>query len=649
MPPRPGTPDPPGGQRSRSQRDIEETTIAEETAVAEAMIDREEVEYDLQSFATCSEAGSGCEPGDQETTGPRGDDESPTADAGQVDCEMADVDSATSGASPTRSGAHAAARAPATVWSLRNAGLGLHCFGGGFVRAVNFGLLYGQLLGVMGMQGHVYVTVQTMLAVPWAMKIVFGMMSDAWPLLGFRRRYYAVGGWALVALSHAYFATIYDEPAPFYCATDAGARGAVCNPETRDTVYLVVGPLFMANLGLALSESAGDGLLLECVSASRTFERKTRIQMEALAIRMIGTGGGGVFLGTCFNSARHLGFYSHDAGMAGVGAACFTVAVLVIVGWTTACQAEVPVRPLDVPVSARPAGACARGCGVAAFLQRRSCTPGFVAFFMYQLLAPAMLSFTSPSVELMRKYWAHVQQMQQQLSHLCTMIVYVLGLWCVDLAISRVSWHSITRASVAAQVLVQTTVHWCTAAARLRDQYFFLFGDLFQSLGVATCFVLALVAAVEMVPSGYEATTYGVLSALYALAPALGRGCANLWYGTFGVVLGVSDMLPSLVDDQQYVLDSRLFRALVVHSVVTTSVVALLSLVLLPMVPRDLTAARRLMVVPRRARVHPGRRAVACGLAVSAALAVVLGTLALNFMAIDPRTSCHVAVGGGGC
>ena len=533
-------------------------------------------------------------------------------------------------------------------WSVRNCGLAWHCFAGGFVRAMHFGVLYGLMLGTMAMPAHTYATIQTMLAVPWVLKLVFGPLSDSVALWGYRRRYYAVIGWGLVTAAHTVLLVLFAEPLPFYCSDGDGEfRGGagVCNASAGEHAPVVVVALLCANVGLALAETAGDGLLVECVADMCDFASRSRTQIEALVLRMVGGGIGSMFLGIFFNSRRHLGFYESDIGMTGVGICCIFVSASVGAGWLFATRAEQHTRPVS-RLGSMPTRSCARACGRYASLRRRICHSEFARFLMYQITVPAMLSFSSPAVDMMRKHWAHVEQMQQQFVVLVAAMVYILPICILYTAIEHVSWHGLLRATVCIQLAIQTGVYWTTALDIARDQYFFLLADLVQGIGVGMNFVISMLALVEMSPRGHEATVYGLVGAMYAISPALGRGVANFTFGLASDMLGVSRGLPSLVDDANYIADTEMFRAGVVVSVWAAAGVCTMSLVLLPMMPFDAADARK--------SAHTGRRRMCssefwCGLVTCVLCIAALAALTLNAMAIAPDTSCRHAFGGAGC
>jgi hypothetical protein len=492
-----------------------------------------------------------------------------------------------------------------SAWTLPNSGLAWHCVAGGFARALHSGVLYGLLLGVMAIPGHTYATTQTMLISPWIMKLIFGPLTDNVPLFGYRRRYYAAIGWTIVVLAHVVLLIMFSEPLPFYCSDESlGGRGdfrgsnGVCNSHAQTHASLVIGCLMFANIGLVLAESAGDGLLLECVTGMGDFSQRSSTQIEALVLRMIGGGLAALFLALCFNSRAHLGFYDSDIGMPGISAAMIALSILSIIGWILVTAAEKRTLTWNSPL-ANSRYSNGSSCGdigtrYCTFFGKM-CKPKFVGFLIYQLTVAAMLSFTSPAIDLMRKHWAHVQQMQQQLTFLGCVAVYAIALYTLHRIIEKVCWHNVVRYSIALQIIVQTSVYWITAIDQLRDQYFFLTSDLLQGLGVCVNYVIATLSLVEMAPRGHEASVYGIVGAIYAIAPAIGRSVANCVYGSIATLLGLEYEIPSLVHDENYIQDDSIFRAIVVLSTILSGLIAITSLLLLPLLPYSAVSARRFM------------------------------------------------------
>jgi hypothetical protein len=120
---------------------------------------------------------------------------------------------------------------------------------------------------------------------------------------------------------------------------------------------------------------------------------------------------------------------------------------------------------------------------------------------------------------------------------------------------------------------------------------------------------------------------------------------ANAWFGCFGLFLGLGEEMPSLVRAEFYVQDSRVFRAVVVISVMTALTMALLSLLLLPMCPAGPHEAR---AVGKRTSGRCGARAL-CASGVCCLVSALVAAFVLGILAVHPDTSCYRIFGGAGC
>lgn len=137
----------------------------------------------------------------------------------------------------------------------------------GFITATFNGLLYGILMGTMAVNANVYGTAQTAITAPWALKCIAGFMSDQFPLMGYKRRYYCIIGHGLVAFVCLSLALFYNEPVPYFCDRQTKT---ICNPRAAEDVHVIVITFMVVAFGTMVADSACDGLMLEIAKAQTT-------------------------------------------------------------------------------------------------------------------------------------------------------------------------------------------------------------------------------------------------------------------------------------------------------------------------------------------------------------------------------------------
>ena len=550
---------------------------------------------------------------------------------------------------------------------IGNFAMPLHYFMSGALQSIFNGVLYASLMGTMGVKGHVYLTATITVNMPWCMKIVFGFISDWFPIMGYRRKYYCMIGWVLVSVVSVMFACLFTEPTPYYCFSEDGGynESRVCNPDARLLSGWVVLSMACNMLGLTIAESAADGLLVECCQRKQeTTRHGGTLQVDCFIIRIFGMASGSCLLAFLFNSKRHLGFFSWDLGLNSIALGVSGIAVAMVFIWWMLSSAD-QMQALRVPCCASFAShqeivatsPCSdwnhntsfTRCQVAKdmFMQllRLASTPKFLMFFVYQLLAPTISAMIPPTTDMIRRYWAGVQQLQQQLSEIATLLFYLCVLMVVRKVCIDKNWRALVTLSVVTSSIVGTSVCTLTATDVVRNQYFFLSGGLFESLPMACNFLVSTLASIQLAPKGHEATIYGLTATMHALAPSIARALSNWLYGFIPItVTGDGDSFGILSDPSEYIEDSTSFRFVVVTAILLNNVITLCSLLALPLLPKN-GAHIRSMNSPIQNTPKKCTAWFTCATCGS----VSLLSFVLVFMAISPGSSCLKIVGGEGC
>ena len=546
---------------------------------------------------------------------------------------------------------------------LSNIAMPLHYFCAGGIQSVVSGILYGCLMGVYGVKGHVYTTSLIIANAPWGTKVVWGFVSDWFPILGYRRKYYCALGWALsvtTCLVLLLFFGDMDKVSPYYCFGEDGYydEQQVCNPAARDHAFSLTLSMFALILGVTISESAADGLLVECCQEKSLKEKPDpALQVDCFVIRVVGMAGGRLLMAFAFSSKRHLGFFTKDIGLFFILVGISGVGLVNVAAWVLLSQCD---RRQAVRVPCCSIGNSSSGysswnyntsfsrCGVANTMFNRLfrviSTKRFLCFFMYQLFAPTIASMEPPSSEMIRRYWAEVQQMQQQCAAMVTSVVYLVILGIVRKLCVERNWRQLVMLSILTSCVGSTTIYIVTSLNVLRSQYFFLVEDVFQHIPLAVNFLVATLACIALAPKGNEATIYGLTTTVHAMAPPIARALSNWFYGSLPlVVLGSTGQQGMLSQPENYVQDTPDFRMLVVIVTLLNGGITALSLAFLPCLPKNNKHAYA-MICSTTSPPRPMLGMLVC----TFFLVVSIAAFVFIFIAVSP-SSCLAVVGGQGC
>ncbi|RLN54039.1 hypothetical protein BBJ29_003169 [Phytophthora kernoviae] len=142
------------------------------------------------------------------------------------------------------------------------------------------GLLYGGLVrtvypflnNYLHLNGYQTLSARVLLSLPWSFKVIIGIVSDCFPIMGSRRRAYMVVGWLVCSGTLLVLVFMNQEP-PFYM--DRTLRGkdlsklppddfkGRINWQAPDSGSLYILLMMMASFGYMIADVASDGLVVE--------------------------------------------------------------------------------------------------------------------------------------------------------------------------------------------------------------------------------------------------------------------------------------------------------------------------------------------------------------------------------------------------
>lgn len=582
-------------------------------------------------------------------------------------------------------------------WHWRNAALPLHYVLAGVVLNVAQGLLYGVLLGTMAVPGRLYTTARIFVLAPWCLKCVFGWVSDCFPINGYHRKFYSAYGWLMSAIAHLLLALVFDEPQiPKYCKDvghgDLGnyvPEAGVCNPQADEGAHTLTVLLALSVLGTTIAESAADGLTMECAQSWHQSEARGRILMQSMALRLLGGSLGSCFLAFCFNSRKHLGWFDWELsfrdinfGLAATGQMMMLCWLFLAdedlpeiaprkcadcrhwlcrkcsVCWDKLCNCCAPPPSIMVPTNTfhNASTHCKDAFNLHKRLSKTLCTSLFARFLLFQLLSSVLSWMLSPANDMMKRYWAEVQQMQEQLGDVVVSLIFALSITLGQGLLLRFEWQSLTAAGAVLGCVGYTVIGTMTALGVLRDQYFYLSIDLMQHLPRALNFLVGTWIVSEISPERLEATIFGLVASVHSLSPVLARAISNPFYAYLPVM---ASHLPqgSLSEAQYYTEDTKAFKMSVAVSVWCGAALMAMPAMLVGLLPANSHTARASQILKLNQYTrccgslwlpqtcNTVRWYVGLGLCVTLFFLAIVGTL----VALLPGANCDEAVGGAGC
>jgi hypothetical protein len=527
------------------------------------------------------------------------------------------------------------------VFTWRNAALPVHCVVVGVMQSAILGVLYGELSGVMAVEGETYEVSRMAIMAPWALRVCTGFLSDRFPVAGHRRKSWACLGWAVCAVGMLVLAIGFREPRPYYCEGDTVE---VCNSAAREGLGVFVGGLTLAMAGVVLAAGGADGALVEAVQSQANWEDNGRLLVALLMLRVLGDVAGYGFLALVFNGPQHLGTAPGEVSLWVISLMLAALAMGMAAAWVLASA-------MDAREVYRAYSRCHRAKLSLMEIHELLGVPLFAKLALFLVLAAACLSLTPPVDALIQQHWAEVNNLQWLVSGMCGSMLYLSALCLARCQIAHLDWRVPVAIGVTIPVSIATGVMLLTCMDVLRNPVFVLVQDVADRMPLAAVHLLGVLAAANIAGVHQEATIYGLALSLPTAGVALGRSLAGPLYDALPVMVTKDEAYRgSLTVASMYIVstgDTERFRAVVAVAVAVGGAASLAVLLLLGLVPRG-----PLDVLFLGGNAHNratlSRPCLAWTVTVFISAVVLLGVL-MGVTAVLPNAACIPTFGGAAC
>jgi len=515
---------------------------------------------------------------------------------------------------------------------LAQAGFYAQFFASGMLGAGLYASRYGFFLGYLNVPAYVYTTVSTLCSLPHSFRFLFGAANDRIPICGMKRVPYMVLGWcicgfALLGLS------VTPLPAPYWCVhpqsgsyimqtelSDGGwGTAEPCNAEASKMAGRYTCLMMLATLGYVVSSVAAEGLMVQYAKLE-PIKIRGRIQATSRIASALGMASANAFVGLCMNGKLYNGSFSW--GLDFNQACTFFTAVALIMIFVSLLIREPSC--FAGAVSAREYGAMS---------WKLLCGQAFFSVILYNMIHSVIGGVHTTAGPLVRKQWAGVQTLQNQMCNMVGMILFSGCLWMVREYCLDANWRLVILSTTVGTKLIDSLFVFLTVFGVVRSQYFFLGESLVLELPWAAMSLVTSFLMAEMADEGNEGFVYALLTSSSNLGWPVANAISNQVFRAFR---------PALSDIQNYIEDKPSFRVTVSLSYLTSYGFAIVALGGLYCLPSQKQEAQEWKTTWRR---HWSFGAaivmlISCGFCYG---------LSVNILAMFPSTMCLKYAGGNGC
>ncbi|EGZ27847.1 hypothetical protein PHYSODRAFT_247600 [Phytophthora sojae] len=516
-------------------------------------------------------------------------------------------------------GALRAARGSVSVFSWQNLGMAAHMAGIGIVTSTVSGVVYAVLNNYLHMSATLVATAVALIEFQRSLRVFTGMLTDTFPICGYRRRPYTVIGWGLSFVSCLLMAIL-----PWALRTTATRRSLSWTPPEQLATIDSDAPnrgikmtvlMMLANFGTVLAYSGFNGALIEIS------------QQEPASIRGTAVGNCNVvfyffsiisafFTGLGLNSEDYGGTFWWSIGFNAVMGVCAGMSLLVI-PFTWFCIQEEKVSSSPVSKS------------VLVFiyeLLQQKIIYRYIAFrFFYNVLA--LFSVTTSSA--IQSTWAGVEPLNNGIATMLAAFLTMVGTYLTKKDGLAWNWRHII---IVAQILVvalDAIPTMFTMWDVFRSQWFWLGVPLLEKIPYAATDFVGALFMLEVDSQGFEATLFG----LAVTSQRVGIPFATVLTKT---VDGYFDI------EREYIqADDHHVRSQVTYAYVIAYAVNLLAILFVMLLPRQKDELHRMQ--------REGARSKVGGIAaISVLIFARAWSLMTNILSLFDSTKCLRIAGGSG-
>ncbi|KAF0696073.1 Aste57867_13154 [Aphanomyces stellatus] len=499
----------------------------------------------------------------------------------------------------------------------------------GFVFTLIPALNYPIFNAYLQMEGYQTSAYSVLVYMGLSFKLVYGMLSDCFPICGYRRKSWILIGWTIALVCLAMMAFVLPLGAPFcdrsktpYCHTPLARVPASALPyfnlRAPDQGALFILLSMFVSMGYVIAECAVDAMIVQ-FGQREPLASRGRLQTTATAVRYLSGLPALLLVAFGLNGTQYNGSFSFALAPNVPYVVALVPCVVAIVG----CLVWVHEDRRHAADAAPSLSAWSTSLWT--LLQKQAMWQICAVKFTHGLLVAVAATPLNP----IKTMWAGVEPMTNSLMSL-------LGTACFGGALLIVARHGLhwdwrwtLVATNVAVLAMDATVILATTWDVYRNQWFFACVTMFEFIPTNIALVVGSLFTVEMADVGTEGTVFGLLASM-----------ANLTFPLSSVVYNYVD---SFFDVTQ---DAIKADTLAVRWDVTTVYLFSYGCKLAALVPLIWLPAQKpqLQVLKRNGVTSP----VAGALVLIVIVASLVLSTSSNLMAVFPATKCFRIAGGNG-
>lgn len=360
----------------------------------------------------------------------------------------------------------------------------------------------------LNMDGYQMSAALVLMTLPWSFKMFIGIISDSFPIRGYRRKPYIVFGWTLCLLFLIIMACIPVEE-PFYVKgeiqkhrDDIDAR-VIGNPKAASSGAKYIVLMLFASLGYVIAAVCCDGVVVE-LAQREPLNRRGYTQSMIYTVRFGTQTIATAIVGFCFNGNEYGGDFSFSLSFNGV-------MLIIAVGALCAIPATWFFLP-DYSVSPQ---SFSKRCQEMWQISQQRAIWQIMAFSFFNAL---FYDIDAVPAMVVQRDWAHVNPINDTIFTVLAYFIMAVSIYLTQRYFLDVSWRKAIFVTTLVCIGMDAFTSFFTIYDVVRNQWFYLGAPVLSNIPQGVRFIVSGYITVEVADEGYEATTYGLLTTVHNLS-----------------------------------------------------------------------------------------------------------------------------------
>lgn len=493
------------------------------------------------------------------------------------------------------------------------------------------GLVYGALPGTiypflqnyLNVQGTESVAARTLVSIPWSFKVFYGILTDCFPIFGFRRRPYMALGWAVCLAMLVVMACTpvgepyFTDPSLRHIKPEnyTDAQRATLNTSAQDQGGKYVMLMMLASVGYLMADVAADAVVVE-VAQREPESIRGRTQTAIYTVRTVAMVVANLLLAFLFNGKEYGGDYS------------FTLSFPTLMLVLAVCTAPIiPITLLTIEEQRY------ESPGLRAYLGElwgTLQTRAMVQIIAYKFLSGLFANFSFVAQMPMQTYWAKVSPRSEKISNIFVLSAMVGTLLYTGRYGLNWNWRVTAVVTTVSVVALDAFCTFLVTWDIWRSPVLWLGMPVLEQVPQSAGFIVATYVVVELAEMGHEGAIYGLLTTVSNLSDPFAKTMTKIVNAPF-------DLSNDAIQN-----DTHEIRVEITVTLLIMYGMQLLSLAWLPLLPPQKQAVQEL-------RATGGSNRLLGLLTVLYITLAMVWSVMANLLTMFPSTSCLVIAGGNGC